>query len=372
MRILHTNFLHGWGGQSNRIFTLCEGLAQKGCEIHISAPDDSVLVKKASQIGLNILEGISYKGGARLHKIIPDILKLRKFIKRGNFDIVHVHGSQDSWAAGIASIGLENVTVVRTKHNVFRIRNNFMNRLLYGRLTDAYIGISEAIIKQLHEKPCDPAKPMALIHSAVDVERFANIDAVQAHAFREEFGVCDQDILIGAIGRLRPEKGFTYLIKAIPKIVRKFPNAKIAIIGGGSMREELAKCVKNTGVSEYVILTGFRTDIPVVLDALDLFVMPSISEGLGTAVLEAMAARKTIIATNVGGIPDSIKNKKTGLLVPPSDSDSLARAIITLLNNKALAKEISENAADYVKQHFTPEALIDKTLTFYQQLRRHQ
>lgn len=372
MKILHTNFLHGWGGQSNRIFIVCKGLLEKGVEVHLSAPDDSVLIEKSSHTDIKILHGLSYASGIRLHKIIPDVLKLRKYIIENKIDIVHLHGSQDSWVGAFACVGLHNVIVLRTKHNIFPMNDNFMNQLLYGKMIDGYVAISQAIKKQIKEKKYIKNKPIAVIHSAVDMDQFENISDEDVIKFKNDFGITRNNFLIGAVGRLRSEKGFEYLIKSIPNVVRKFPNVKFMIVGSGSLDADLKQLAKNTGVEDYIIFTGFRKDVPVVLKAFDLFVMPSISEGLGTAVLEAMACGKTIIASNIGGIPDSIKHEETGILIPSATPSEISNAIISLMNNPNLAARLSINAKNFVKENFTIENLVNGNYEFYKKLSRRE
>lgn len=362
MKILHTNFHRGWGGQSNRILIKCKGLAAKGHDVTLAVPKGSALEERARASRLKVFCGVYFARGMRPRYLLHDVAALRALVRSERFDIVHTHGSQDSWAVALALLAFRpRPVVLRTKHNIFPIRDHVFNRWLYGRAADGIVCISRSILDDCAAKPYLRRENLALIHSAVDFERFA---AVQDRALRKEYGVEDR-FVAGVVGRLREEKGHRHLFDALPEVIRAAPDFVLLVVGAGSLEDELKSRVRALGLERQVIFTGFRQDVPRVLAALDLFVAPSVSEGLGTAILEAAAASRAIVACAVGGIPDIVRHGETGLLAAPGDPAALAKALLTFYSDRALAQRCGQAAAAHVRAEFSEEALVEKTEAFY-------
>ncbi|MBI3736332.1 glycosyltransferase family 4 protein, partial [Candidatus Sumerlaeota bacterium] len=169
----------------------------------------------------------------------------------------------------------------------------------------------------------------------------------------------------GITGRLRDEKGHKYLFDALPRIIEAAPDFVLLVVGAGSLEDELKAQVARLGAAEHVIFTGFRTDIPKFLAAFDLFVMPSISEGLGTAIIEAAMAGLPIVATQVGGIPDIIESGESGLLVPPADPAALAEAMVRMYREREFAARCGRAALDHARGNFSEQTLVEKTERVY-------
>ncbi len=368
MRILHTNFHRGWGGQSNRILTVCRKLSEKGHAVTIAAPPGSILLERARSDGLGIFDGAQFISGFRPLAILRDIRTLRSLITKEGFHIVHTHGSQDSWATAFVLIGLRpRPLFIRTKHNIFPIRDHIANRWLYGKAIDKIVCISNAILTYCAAKPYIRQENLALIHSAVNAEYYGSGDGEKV---RSELGITGR-FVTGITGRLREEKGHRTLFQAIARIKDAAKDLILVVSGTGSMYGELTAYARNLGISDRVFFTGFRADIPDVLASFDLFVMPSISEGLGTAVLEAAAAGLPIIASNVGGIPDIIKDGERGILVAPGDADALAKAILFLYKNRPIAQTYAGVVRQYVRENFSENTLAEKTEALYRKATAH-
>jgi glycosyltransferase involved in cell wall biosynthesis len=363
MRILHTNFHHGWGGQSNRILTECRGLAQQGHTVTLAVPEGSALAERAQGIGVRIFTKAQFPRGFRPTKIARDVRALRALLREGRFDIIHMHGSQDSWTMIFTLAGYRpRPVVLRTKHNMFPIRDHFLNRRLYGRWTDGIVCLSGAIVDYCETKPYLRPENIALIHSAVDPDRFS---LERDRSLLEEFGIRDR-FVAGVTGRLREEKGHRHLIAAMPAIVKAIPEFTLLVVGSGSLEHELRQQAAALGMREHVVFTGFRKDIARILAAIDVFVMPSLSEGLGTAILEAGAAGLPIVATRVGGIPDIVEDGETGLLVPAGEPGALAEAVIRMARDPDLAARCGAAAAEHVRAKFSEERLVERTEALYE------
>ena len=143
------------------------------------------------------------------------------------------------------------------------------------------------------------------------------------------------------------------------------PDARFVILGEGELRDALTREIRELGLERHVLLPGFRPDVLSLLKTFDVFVMPSVTEGLGTSLLDAMACARPIVASRVGGIPEVVVDGETGLLVPPKDPDSLAEAIVRLLEDRALAARLADGGLARVRERFTVERMVDRTLEVY-------
>jgi len=152
-------------------------------------------------------------------------------------------------------------------------------------------------------------------------------------------------------------------------IVRAIPEARVVILGEGEMRDELTRMIHELGLERHVLLPGFRPDVLSLLKTFDVFVMPSITEGLGTSILDAMACGKAVVASAVGGIPEVVAPEETGLLVPARNPTALAAGVVRLLGDRALAERFGAAGRARVEQRFTAERMVQETLDVYRRLR---
>jgi glycosyltransferase involved in cell wall biosynthesis len=369
LRVLHTNFLRGWGGQSNRVLVDCLGLAALGHEVLVSAPPRSELAKRARAAGLEVTEAVTYAGGAR-PAAFGDIFRMRRVIAGFRPDLIHLHGGRDSWAAAAALLrppGGCAPRVIRTKHNVFPIADHFLNRWQYGSFFEMIVCLSRAIVEQCAEKPYIRREKLVTIPSAVDCARF---DAARGarDAIRREFGFGRNEVVVAMTGRLRPEKGHAVLVVAVPEVLKAQPDTRFLLIGSGSLGGDLAQTLEALGLADRVKLTGFRDDVPECLSAADVYAQPSLSEGLGTSVLEACAAGLSVAASDVGGIPDVIEDGRTGILTKVGDARSVADALIGLIADAGLRARLGAAARAMVAERFSVQALVRQTDEAYARL----
>ena len=192
------------------------------------------------------------------------------------------------------------------------------------------------------------------IYNGVDVERFnISLSPSEERTLRHEIGVTESTPIVSCVARLYPVKGHKYLIDAISTVVDRMPAVHFLFIGDGPLRDSLEVQINEAGLSEVVHLLGARSDVPQLLAISELHVLASLWEGLPNALLEAMAARLPVVSTDVGGCSEVVVNGKTGILVPPSNAASLANAILTLLEDNALAKQLGNAGQLRVREHFS-------------------
>ena len=203
------------------------------------------------------------------------------------------------------------------------------------------------------------------VHEGVDVDR---IDAEPAVNVHEALWLPHKAPLIGNVAALVAHKGQRYFVEAAHLVVQKIPDARFVILGEGELREHLEHMVREYRLEKHVLLPGFRTDVIGCIKGFDLFVMSSITEGLGTSSLDAMACRKAVIGTSAGGIPEVVADGRTGIIVPPRDAQSLADAIIRLVRDEPLRKQMEEAAYSRVRERFTVERMVMETSAVYARL----
>jgi len=244
-----------------------------------------------------------------------------------------------------------------------------LRRLMNGlsmRLSDRVVTVSELVRETLIAASKIDPKRLVTIHSGVNLEGY-QIDG-DITAKKKGLGLETSAAVIGAIGRLDRVKGVEYLLRAAAKVIFKTPDAAFLIVGDGSQREALEQLARSLGISHRMVFTGQRDDVPELLSTMDVLVLPSLYEGLPNAVLEAMAAGKPVIATRVGGTPEVVEDKVTGLLVPPRDPEALAEAIIALIQDRERAEAMGQVGRARVEEYFSVERMIAETETLYEEL----
>jgi glycosyltransferase involved in cell wall biosynthesis len=208
-----------------------------------------------------------------------------------------------------------------------------------------------------------PSKTV-FIYNGVDEDNFSTFK--NGSSAKAQLGVDSGVSLVGTVSSLAPHKGHKYLIQAAPMILDILPSTKFLIVGDGILREKLEEQVKNLNLISNVIFTGTRKNIPDLLPAMDIFVLPSCSrEGLGISIIEAMAAEKPVVATDIGGIPEVVKNGETGLLVLPRNSEALAQAIIELLQNPKKANTMGKKGRIRFQEKFTNKRMLSEVENLY-------
>ena len=207
-----------------------------------------------------------------------------------------------------------------------------------------------------------PAERATTVHEGIDVDRVAAIEPLNV---REEYWFPPHSLIVGNIAALVPHKGQKYLIDAAAIVVREAPEARFLVLGEGELRQALEHQVRHLHLSQHVVFAGFRTDVLAVLRGLDLFVMSSVTEGLGTSLLDAMAASRPIVATQAGGIPEVVVDGETGMLVPPRDGAALAAAILAMLRDEPGRRRMAEAGLARVRTAFSVDRMVEATLAVY-------
>jgi len=258
--------------------------------------------------------------------------RVADLLRRERIDIVHTHNTQAFMHGGIGAFLARTPLLIHTDH-----ARDFPDRLkyhVYERVlsTIAYrvVGVSAHTTENLHRYEWIPRRKLLTIPNGIEGRLFDG--AVDRAALRDSMGVPRDAELLLLGARLEPQKGITYLIQAMARLAASRPRLHLALGGIGSLRESLEAEARELGVADRVHFLGVRLDMPSLLRAADIFVLPSNWEGLPMIVLEALGARCPIVATSVGGVPSAVRDGETGTLVPPQNPDALAAALATMLD----------------------------------------
>jgi len=292
--------------------------------------------------------------------------KLSKIIRQWRPQIVHAH---DPHAVSMSSLALSfgapepRPKTIASRRVDFHLQSHAFSQWKY-RQVDGFIAASQAI-KNILISDGIPAARIDVVHDGIDVARIQHRPAVDLHA---EYWLPHGVPVIVNVGALVGHKGQKFLIDAMPLVLRDVPDAHLVIFGEGELRAALEKQIKQLALGKRVLLPGFREDVMSLMKAADLFVMSSITEGLGSAVLDAMAMGHAVVGTKAGGIPEAIVDEATGLLVEPGDAKALAAAIVRLLKDAELRKQFGDAGRARVEAHFGVDRLVEGTLSVYERI----
>ncbi|MBI3016360.1 MAG: glycosyltransferase family 4 protein [Candidatus Tectomicrobia bacterium] len=358
IKILHTESSAGWGGQEKRILRELTGLSAPDFTLSLACPARSPLALEAATRNIPV-----YPLAFRRSVDLRAIFTLRGILSRERFHIVHTHSSLDSWNAGLAARFVRHrPRVVRTRHLGGRVKN----KLVYSLLSDCIITLSEYMRRYLAERKGVDARKIVVIPSGVDPAAF--VPDGNLSEFRKSLGLSSPGPVIGTVSILRGKKGHRILLEAAARLRQEYPGLKVLVVGDGPGRDNLLREAKALELDRTVSFLGFRQDISQILATFDVFVFPSLEEALGTAVLEAMAAGKAVVASRVGGIPEAVVDQETGLLVPPADSGALAEAVRKLLQDPDLRQRMGEQGRLRVEEQFSLNRMLDRTAALYRDL----
>ncbi len=290
---------------------------------------------------------------------------LVRLFRRERPAIVHTHTSKAGVLGRLAAWWCGVPAIVHTPHghvfyghfNALWSRVFVLVERMLARVTTRLIALTEAERDDHLEEGVGRADQFVVIPSGIDLERFRSVDRIRNQ--RPVWFPCPSDsFVVGSVGWLTPVKGHRFLIEAAARLKPSFPNLHVVLIGNGGLRAELSVLVQRRGLHDSVHFLGERDDVEVCLAAMDLFVLPSLNEGMGRALVEAMAAGLPVIASRVGGVPALIEHGRTGLLVPPGDPDALAEAIRQVLDRPDWARRMGQAASQRIGRTFEAAAMV--------------
>jgi L-malate glycosyltransferase len=354
---LHIDTARTWRGGQNQVLLTVNGLRARGDRAALVAHPNGELRRRAAE-GLELVPI-----APRTEMDLTAAWRLARVLRRLRPDVVHAHDPHGVAMAALARsfVGSEApFALVAARRVDFHLKGNSFSRWKY-RQVDCFIAASDAIRNMLLADGVAPDDAVT-VHEGIDVDRIAGAPKVNVHG---ELWLPADAPVVGNVAALVPHKGQRHLIDAVPLVLQSVPDARFVIVGDGELRESLERHVHERHLDKHVFLTGFRHDVPGFIKGFDLFVMSSVTEGLGTSLLDAMACGRAIVATTAGGMPEVVVDGETGLLVPPRDDRALADAIIRLLEDAALRDRMGRAGLARVRERFSVERMVDETAGVY-------
>lgn len=361
------------GGAERYTVTVVRELSRRGHQIVVAAPEDSgVLLAARSMSGVT---GLATALGPKLSKrsAVETALRWRSYrsglrallataMDRYGVEVLHAQFKKEQLLASrlAASLG---IPVVWTEHGPLPRALTALSpaRALYRRSavrTQRILCVSEAVQSDLLSHGVPPDR-LELCYNGVDLSGLRS--TVDRTTLRTRLGVGPDELVVGAVSRLVPLKGLTYLLDAIPSVTTAFDNARFVLVGDGPEQEALQRQARELGIWDRITFTGFREDVGDLLSAMDLFVTPTLAEGCPLSVMEAMSLAVPVVASGVGGIPEVLHQGAAGVLVPPRDTEALVVAIGDLLRDAPRRARLGEAGRARVRERFTVERMMDQT-----------
>ncbi len=363
----HVNTEPTWRGGEQQTLYLLEGLRRRGFPLVLFAAPGSPLYERALGAGFE-----THALRIRSEADILSMLRLARKLRRLRPRLLHMHTSRTHTIGVCASLlaekGMRRVVSRRVNFSIYRHSFLGLNWIKYCYGVHRYLTVSASVRDVLVHDGVNP-ELIRIVHSGVDPERFRSASAEGRVRLLREWGLPEGVPLVGCIGALVPYKGFSHFVDAAAQVARR-RDCAFVVVGEGELHAELNRQARELGISDRFRLVGFRCDIGDILNALDVFVFPTLEEGLGTSILDALLLCRPTVASRVGGIPEVIRDGINGLLVEPGDSAGIAQAIEHLLANPEEARELASEGNRTVRSGFSVDAMVEKTIQSYDELLR--
>jgi glycosyltransferase involved in cell wall biosynthesis len=357
---LHVDTSPAWRGAEQQALLLVLGLRSLGHRTALVAHPQGDLFRRANE-GPDLIPLAT-----RTDVDLRAAWQLSRVVKRLRPDVVHAHDQHGIAVAAQALSFAASVwrpRLVAARRVDFVLNKNSFSRWKHAQV-DCFVAVSERIRQRLVGEGV-PGTRVRVVYEGIDLERVAAVPRIDVHA---EFWLPHNAPVVGNIAALLPHNGHLHLIESASRVVREVPDARFVIVGDGDLRPAIERQIRDRRLEKHVVLAGSRPDVLALLKSFDIFAMTSVADGLRTAVLEAMACGKPVVAMEADSIAEAVTSGVDGLLVRPRDADALATEIVRVLKDPPLARRIGEAARGRVERQFTVERLVRETLSVYEDL----
>lgn len=359
-KVLHMIETSGPGGAENMLINNVLTLRRKGIDGDVLLIKDGWLRRRLQSLDITCHL-------VPLERFLSPrwLSTVRAIIKQGKYDALHAHEFAMNCHAAVLS-PICGIPAIATVHGKNYYAERPARRLLYRWLSRIaqFVAVSDDIKSFLCDRVGLSADRVAVIANGIDIDKFRSDEDIRA-SVRAEFGIGQDELLVGAVGNLYPVKGHIYLVQAAAEILAASPRARFVIAGRGGEQERLQQEIERLQLGDRFRLLGFRDDVERLLQGFDIFAMPSLSEGMPLSILEAMAARRVVVASAVGGIPEFIRTGENGLLVPAMDAGLLAKTLLEIINEPALRERIAAQAFAEVSAKYSQDPCTDAYIRLY-------
>jgi glycosyltransferase involved in cell wall biosynthesis len=382
-KVMHIITRLDMGGSAQNTLLTCLNLTDKYELILVhglsreSRMTDLEREKVESQIEAAQKKGVKVISVPALIRKIDPVQDLKAFvfiwklIKLEKPESVHTHSSKAGLLGRLAA-KISNVpAVIHTPHGhvFFGHFNPFISNLFlvterfFDRMTDCMVALTQGEKEDYVKLSVSKENKMVTIHSGVDIDQFTT-GRNKTGEKKEKLGLNPNSLVVGTVGWLLPIKGPSFLLEAMAAVWRKFPTVSLVYVGKGELEQRLKSDAVRLGVADRVHFLGWRDDIPKIMQTFDVFVLPSLNEGMGRVLVEAMATGKAVVASNVGGIPDLVKHGQNGFLIKPGDIYALSFYIEKLLGDETLRSDMGE-IGQTMSRNFSVKKMVDRIDRLY-------
>jgi len=355
-RIAHSESSNGWGGQEHRIMTELAGFQRRGSLVWLLAAPDSQIIQRARQANIATLS-LNF---SKLHLPL-NVFRLARWLKRERIEILNTHSSRDGWLLGLAGRLAGVPLIIRTRHIDVDYPNRWLSRHAFTTFADHVLTTSGNITRHLQAMFQLPDERISTMPTGIDPgifspagEKAKLIDAV------------GDKPLVGMVSVLRSWKGHSTFLQAVAQLQASGFDGRFVIVGEGPTRSNIEQQIRELNLGGMVTLTGHREDVPAVLRALNVLVIPSTKhEGVPQIGLQALACKTPVIGSDVGGIPEIILDEKTGRIFPAQKAGALAAAIRSTLNQPETTRQFCQQGRRLVEASYSLDAMLDQLEALY-------
>jgi len=361
MKILHLSSEASWRGGEQQIAYLLKEQLKAKVQVMVLCRKNSPFERFCQK------ENIPYQTASFSHQYhLGTATSIKKLCKAFKPDLLHLHSSKSHGAAILANLLGNKTPIILSRRVDFPIKKSWPTQLKYNHYSIKKIICVSETIRKITEKGIKHPEKLVTVHSGIDLQKFS-LENTDKGLLHHQFEIPKERKLIGNTSALAPHKDYFTFIDTAHSLLQKRKDLHFMIIGKGALRPKLEAYVHQKGITEYVTFTGFLNDIPKVLPCLNVFLMTSETEGLGTSVLDAFAAKVPVVATAGGGIPEMVIHKKTGMLAPIKSFELLADHVLEVLDSIELRQSIIKNASEKAKG-FSKENTAIKNLEVYREV----
>ena len=363
--ILFINSITIYGGGEVWMITLIRELVKRGYKVTLVCKKEAEIIKYVDKESIEVLP-IRIAGDFDPFTIF----KIASIYRKRKIDITIANVGKDIRLAGLAAKFVSDISVIALHQVDRKIKNNWRYRFTYDSLADLIVVNSFATKNTLLKStPWLLDKKIKVVHHGIDLNKFSELNTID---LREQLGLSENDFIIGFVGRLSIQKGIKYMLDAFRMVADELKNVHLVIAGTGELEGMVKEFATKFNLERKIHLLGFRNDIPALMRTFDILLLPSLWEGFGIVLIEAMASGKPIVATNASSIPEIVKDGWNGILVPPENAEAISDALKKLISEPELQIKFAEEGLKIIQEKFTIDRMIsDYESIFHEIYKKH-
>jgi glycosyltransferase involved in cell wall biosynthesis len=376
VKVLHIHTLPIISGSGLNTYLSMKGMNKAAYKADLACAPGGKLIDLVQGQGMKVIPFKNFVQPLHPVKDVLILIDLIRFLKKERYHIVHTHNSKAGFVGRLAAKSASVPVIVHTVHGfAFHDREPAWRQMLFrnlerlaSRWCDRMIFISQPLIEwALQERIVDRQKVLK-IYSGIELTHFHPVTEDEKKSLRRKWGIREESAVIGIVSKLWEGKGHEILIRAFKELKEEINDALLAIVGEGYLHGRLVNLVHRLGLADSVIFTGFQMDVSEIMATFDVAVLPSLFEGMGRVLLEAMAMEKPVVASRVGGIPDLVHDGVNGILIAPGSVQELTSSLLKTLRNPVMAREMGKQGRKRIKAEFSVDTMVQSIQRVYHEL----